>query len=151
MLHSKIYSYGSTTPLSVLVTFTASIKSSTVSTTTQLHVVKGTTGNLLSYNTAQKLGLIVISVNSATVTDKPENSPESLKEEFKSLFGGAGKVRNTTVKLHVDPEVTPQTLQLHRRIPFHVRDTVELERLEKLDIIEKVDGPIPSITPIVVM
>ena len=35
--HSKIYSYGSATPLSVLGTFTASIKSSTASTVTQLH------------------------------------------------------------------------------------------------------------------
>ena len=96
--HSKIYSYGSVTPLSVLGTFTASIKYSAVSTTTQLHVLKGTTENLLSYNTAQKLRLIMISVNTATVADKPDNSPESLKEEFKSLFEGVAKVRNKTIK-----------------------------------------------------
>ena len=43
-------------------------------------------------------------------------------------------------------------VQPHRRIPFHVRKQVEaeLERLEKLDIIEKVEGPTPWVSPIVV-
>jgi hypothetical protein len=40
--------------------------------------------------------------------------------------------------------------QPHRRIPFHLRKKVEdeLKRLEKLDIIEKVDGPTPWVSPI---
>ena len=44
-------------------------------------------------------------------------------------------------------------MQRHRRIPFHVRKKVEDEllRLEKLDIIEKVEGPTPWISPIVVV
>ena len=83
---------------------------------------------------------IMISVN--TASDRGKNSPESLKEEFKSLFGGIGKVRNKTVKLHIDPNATPGQ-QPHRRIPFHVREDVEkeLERFERLDIIEKMMGP----------
>ena len=149
---NKIYLYGSVDPLLVLGTFTTSIKSNTITTTIELHVVKGTTGNLLSYNTAQKLGLIVMSVNTATVAEKTENSPDSLKEEFKSLFGGVGKVPNKMVKLHVDPEVIPRQ-QPHCRIPFRVQDAVEkeLERLEELDIIEQVGGPTPWISPIVVV
>lgn len=39
--HSKIYSYGSDTPLPLLGTLSTTIKSSSNSTTTQLHVVKG--------------------------------------------------------------------------------------------------------------
>jgi hypothetical protein len=56
------------------------------------------------------------------------------------------------IKLHIDPQVKPKQ-QPHRRIPFHVRKDVEkeLERLEKLDIIEKVDGPTPWVSPIVVV
>ena len=75
-----------------------------------------------------------------------------MKEEFKSLFGGIGKVPNKEVKLHIDPDVSPRQ-QPHRRISFHVREDVEkeLERLEKLDIIEKVEGPTPWISPIVVV
>ena len=150
--HNKIYSYGSATPLPLLGTFTTSIKSSSINSITQLHVVKGNTGNLLSYNTAQKLGLIRISINTTTVMDSNKNSPEFLQEEFKSLFGGVGKVPNKAVKLHIDPDIIPRQ-QPHRRIPFHVREDVEkeLERLEKLDIIEKVDGPTPQISPIVVV
>ena len=39
-----------------------------------------------------------------------------------------------------------------RMIPFHMREKVEneLERLEKLDIVEKVDGPTDWASPIVV-
>ena len=111
--------------------------------------MKGNTGNLLSYNTAQKLGLIRISVNTTTVTDGNTNSPEFLEEEFKSLFGGVG---NKVVKLHIDPDVTPRQ-QPHRRIPFHVREDFEkeLQRLARLDIIGKVDGPTPWISRIVVV
>ncbi|CAH3140167.1 unnamed protein product, partial [Porites evermanni] len=124
--HSKIYSYGSDTPLPLLGTLSTTIKSSSNSTTTQLHVVKGNTGDLLSYNTAQKLGLITISVNTTTVTDVNKDSPESLQEEFECLCGGIGRLRNKIVKLHVDPDITPRQ-QPHRRIPFHVRGDVEKE------------------------
>ena len=56
------------------------------------------------------------------------------------------------VKVHVDPDVTRRQ-QPHRRIPFHVGGDIEkeLERLERLDIIEKVEGPTPWISPIVVV
>ena len=150
--HSKIYSYGSDTPLRLLGTLSTTIKSSSNSTTTQLHVVKGNMGNLLSYNTAQKLGLITISVNTTTVTDVNKDSPESLQEEFECLCGGIGRLRNKIVKLHVDPDITPRQ-QPQRRIPFHVRGDVEkeLERLERLNIIETFESPTPWISPIVVV
>ena len=139
------------TPLPLLGTPLTTIKSGSNSTTTQLYVVKGNMGNLLSYNTAQKLGLITISVNTTTVTDVNKNSPESLQEEFECLFGGIGRLRNKIVKLRVDPDITPRQ-QPHRRMPFHVRGDVEkeLERLERLDIIERVEGPTLWISPIVV-
>ena len=73
--HSKIYSYGSDTPLPLVGTLSTTIKSSSNSTTTQLHIVKGNMGNLLHYNTAQKLGLITISVNTTTVTYVNKKQP----------------------------------------------------------------------------
>ena len=149
--HSKIYSYGFDTPLSLLGKLSTTIKSCSNSTTTQLHVVKGNMGNLLSYNTAQKLGLITISVHTTTVTDVNKNSPESLQEEFECLFGGKERLRNKIVKLHDDPDITPRQ-QPHRSIPFHARGDIEkeLERLQRLDVIERVEGPTPWISPIVV-
>ena len=48
--------------------------------------------------------------------------------------------------------MTPRK-QLHRQIPFLVREDAEkeLERLEKLDIIEKVEGPTPWVVLIVIV
>ena len=111
--HTKIYSYGCETPLPLLGTFTATVKSRNASISARLLVVKGRNGNLLSYHTAQKLGLITVSVNTATTTDRDTNNPEFLIEEFKSLFGGIGKVPNKEVKLHIDPDVTPDIACSH--------------------------------------
>ena len=68
------------------------------------------------------------------------------------MFEGIGKVKGRLIKLHIDPQVKPKQ-KPHRRIPFHVRKDVEkeLERSEKLDIIEKVYGPTPWVSPIVVV
>ena len=63
-----------------------------------------------------------------------------------------GKIDGGTVRLHIDTSVQP-IAQRHRCIPFHTRKDVEaeLERLEKLDVIEKVTGPTPWISPVVVV
>jgi len=67
---TKIYAYGSETPLPLLGTFNATVKSSYASTSAQLLVVQRENGNVLSYHTAQKLGLIAVSVNIATIADR---------------------------------------------------------------------------------
>lgn len=72
-------------------------------------------------------------------------------EEYQDLFNGIGKLKNKTVKLHINKAVRPVALR-HRRIPFHLRDKVEAEikRLIDADIIEKVeDQSTPWISPIV--
>ena len=150
--HTKIYSYGSKAPLPLLGTFSATVTFSIISTNPQLQVVKGNMANLLSYNSAQKLSVVTKSVNTATVTALNNSSPEVLQEEFRCLFGCIGKIRNKMVKLHVDPDVTPKK-KPHRRIPFYVRGDVEkeFERLERLDIIEKVKSSTPWISAIVVV
>ena len=82
-----------------------------------LHVVKGSSGNLLGYDIAQRLALPKI-VNQVG-TDK--TSPHYLMSgEFEKLFGGIAKVKGKVVKLHIDPDVQPKQ-QPHRQIPFHVQ------------------------------
>ena len=144
----QIYSYGSSSPLPLLGAIKAKIAAKSNSISATLHVVKGHSGNLLGYDTAQKLGLVKI-VNQVTVKTSSQYLADG---EFKDLFGGIGKVRGKLVKLHIDPDVQPKQ-QPHRRIPFHVRKDVEreLERLESLDIIERVTGPTPWVSPIVVV
>ena len=52
-------------------------------------------------------------------------------------------------KIHVDPEVLP-VAQNTRRVPFSLREKLELKlkELQEADIIEKVEGPTPSVSPV---
>jgi hypothetical protein len=63
-----------------------------------------------------------------------------------------GKLKNFQLKLHIDEDVVP-VAQSVRRIPYSVRKKVEdkISELENLDIIEKVAGPTPWVSPIVVV
>ena len=63
-----------------------------------------------------------------------------------------GKYRGEPARIHVDESVKP-VAQPHRRVPFHVRKQVEekLKQLENDDIIERVEGPTPWVSPIVVV
>ena len=60
-------------------------------------------------------------------------------------------MKDTKVKLHIDSNVQP-VKQAHRRVPFHVRKQVEdeINNLEQQGIIERVVGPTPWVSPIVV-
>jgi hypothetical protein len=60
-------------------------------------------------------------------------------------------LKDKQIKFHIDENVVPSS-QPARRIPFHVREQVEqeLNRLEELDVIEKVDGPTPWVSNLVV-
>ena len=71
--------------------------------------------------------------------------------EYSEIFNGIGKLKDFQVKIHTDESVKP-VVQPHIRILLHIRKLVESElaRLEKLDIIERVDGPTPWVSPIVV-
>lgn len=59
-------------------------------------------------------------------------------------------MKNIQITLHINPTVPP-VAQPHRRIPYHLRAAVEkqIKQLLKLDVIEKVDGPTPWVSPIV--
>lgn len=75
-----------------------------------------------------------------------------MKKEFPKLFGKIGKLKNFQVKLNISKDVKP-VAQQHRCIPFQLRKALEneLTRLEQLDIIEKVTGPTPWVSPIVIV
>jgi uncharacterized protein YicC (UPF0701 family) len=102
------------------------------------YVAKGTGGNLLDCQTAEQLGILKITINTAVSSYNAR-----IEDEFPNLFGCIGKIKNTQVQLHIDTDVTYT----------HIRKDVEkeLQRLEDLDIIEQVDGPTPWVSPIVVV
>ena len=140
----QIYAYGATTPLSVKGFFYIQhqIQGQTKAT---IYVVENDFGNLLSGTTAENLNVIQYAFTA--------NTPTKIANEYLSLFDNeAGKIEGINVKLHIDDSVKP-VVQRHRHIPFHVRKDVkrELERLEILDIIEKVNGIPPWVSPTVIV
>ena len=68
------------------------------------------------------------------------------------MFDGLGKLKDTVVTLHINPDVTPVAQRL-RRTPFQMRERVEskLAELVASDIIEPVNGPTPWVNPIIIV
>ena len=144
---TKIFPYDSQVSLKILGKFETVIETHERVTCAEFYVVRKNTkagGSLICYKTAHELGLITV-VNRVLNTDSPIN-------KYKDVFSGIGKMRNYQVKLHIDKTVKP-VAQAHRRIPFHVRKQVEskLKEMENDDIIERVEGPTPWVSPIVVV
>ena len=148
---TTIYASGTKEPLHVLGQFTTDVTYKDTVTTATFHVVqpkpnaKG--GNLLGAGTAEKLRIMsfAFATSVRTVAD-------TLCDENPALFQGIGKMKDVKVTLYEDNSVSP-VAQPQRRIPYHMRKKVEeeLQRLEDLDIIERVDGPTPWVSPIVVV
>ncbi|VDI15600.1 Hypothetical predicted protein, partial [Mytilus galloprovincialis] len=141
---TKVFAYGSDKNLKLMGKFHATIETDHKITTAPVYVMKGRYGNLLCYDTSVDLSIVPVI---SSVADKHE----ILCNKYSDVFNGIGKLKDEKVKIHIDGSVKP-VIQPHRRIPFHIRKQVEaeLEKLEKQDIIEKVDGPTPWVSPIVV-
>ncbi|KAJ8037836.1 Ketimine reductase mu-crystallin [Holothuria leucospilota] len=141
--------YASKSSLPVSGSFEVEAESAHKNAFATLHVVPGASGALLSYQTANELGLIQL-INAATLSTS--NVSNNLVGKYPNLFSGIGKLKNHMVKVHIDQSVQP-VAQPHRRIPFKTRKKAEAELkvLEENDIIEKVDGPTPWVSPIVVV
>ena len=135
------------TSLPLLGSFNAQIESDKKSTRADFYVAQGSSGSLLSWETSKELQLIDI-----VREIKSESASQRLVEEYSDLFNGLGKLKNVEVKLHIDKTVVP-IAQPYRRIPFHIRKQVEeqLKADEAKGVIERVEGPTPWISPIVVV
>ena len=149
---SKIqdFAYCSPTQLPILGKFEATLQSSLKITVSEVHVIPGNHGCLLSYQSATTLGLIQVKVH--RVEEQPKSKHENLINEFAHIFAGIRELKDFEVKLHIDPSVPP-VAQPGRRIPFHMRKKVSdaLEKLEQQGIIDKVQGPTPFASPLVVI
>ena len=99
---------------------------------------------LLGLDTSEKLSLIkhIMAIDTEL--------PESLAE-FEDCFGELGclpEVHHINLKLNVIPVVHPP-----RRIPYALRDKLrdQLQRMEKLDIIEKISEPTDWVNSLVIV
>ena len=129
--------------------FEATVSFKDVQQVSTIHVVRGSHGSLLSYGTAVTLGILDMH---AYHIDDTTPIQERLSRQYPNLFSGIGRLKDVKVKLHINTAVNPVAQQA-RRIPFHLRKKVEkeLEQLERQGIIEKVDGPTPWVSPLVVI
>ncbi|XP_063400348.1 uncharacterized protein K02A2.6-like [Mytilus trossulus] len=140
---TKVFAYGSDKNLKLMGKFHATIETDHKIKTAPVYAMKGRYGNLLCYDTSVDLSIVPVI---SAVADKHE----ILCNKYSDVFNGIGKLKDEKVEIHIDGSIRP-VIQPHRRIPFHIRKQVEaeLEKLEKQDIIEKVDGPTPWVSPIV--
>lgn len=139
---TKAFAYGSSEPLSLAGVFTADVAHGSHVIRTRIYVTPGGHGMLLSSRTSESLQLVAfaLSVHQWNV--------EELLAQFSSLFDGIGCLKDRMIKLHIDDSVQPVALR-HRSVAFHLQPKVEAElvKLELADIIERVDGPTPWVSP----
>ena len=145
----RLFAYGSGQQLPVLGKFSATLSLKDKRITSLIHVLEGNHGSLLSYQSATDLGILDMHLNHVA---SKKSVHEGLCQTHPDLFRGIGKLKGVEVKLHINPSVPP-VAQPARRIPFHLRKKVEqeLHKLEQQDIIERVEGPTPWVSPLVVI
>ena len=98
----------------------------------------------MSYQTAVQLQII------PTICALSPNGYTDLCNKYHQVFHGLRKLKDREIKFHINENVVPVG-QSPRCIPFHLRDqATELKRLEKMDVNEKVEGPTPWVSKLVV-
>ena len=142
-----LFVYGSATQLKVIGCFQSPISINDVQYISTFHILEGDHGSLLRYTIAAKLGILQLQVNHLKIS-----SYDHLLKQYPTVFKGIGNLSGVEVMLHIDPEISP-VAQKARQIPFHLHKKVEQEllTLEQQNIIEKVDGPTPWVSPLVVI
>lgn len=74
-------------------------------------VVRGSNGVLLSYDTSCDMQLVQITQNVQTKS--------KFEDKYPNIYNGIGKLKNKTLKLHINQDVKP-VAQSNRRTPFHL-------------------------------
>ena len=113
-----------------------------------IYVVEGLTQPLLGRPTIEKLQILQIN---AVICCKGE-IPSYLRE-FTSTFTGLGKMVGPPFKIQLHEGATPWAITAPRRIPYGLMDKVkaELQRMENLGVIQKVEEPTDWCHPIVIV
>ena len=78
-------------------------------------VDKGPGRPLLGKNTAEKLGVLRVGPDVCSLTT--EGSHADVREKYREVFTGVGKLKDFQLKLHIKGDATP-VAQLVRRLPF---------------------------------
>ena len=78
------------------------------------------------------------------------NTNNSILDSYLELFRGVGKLKDYTVKLHIDSSVKPVAQKFHRA-PFHLRKDIDAQIKDDADagMIGKSEGPTSWVSPVV--
>ena len=151
LLHTntRIFAYGSTSPLPLKGMFVAKLSCNNASVLSNIYVLhKHKCGNLLSKDSCMKLNLLKFNDEVANNTTEIFDSAEKLAGMLSQINTvldrfpeGIGKLKNYELHLHVDPNVKP-VAQRRRPVPLSEREFVSEQTAELLknDIIEEVTG-----------
>ena len=149
--NNRVYAYDSHNPLQVVgcCDVNMSVNGGGRVNTAKVLVVKGDHAALLGRKTAEHLGVLRVGL-AENVYTTDVLTKEKLREMYRQMFSGLGKLKNYQLELKIDESVTP-VAQPIRLIPFSRREKVEekLRELEDMDVIEKVDGPTKWMNPLV--
>lgn len=99
---TKLFPYGSNTPISTLGEFKTHVKCRDGNRAVKFIVTKGNNGNLMSYKTAVLLGLIAQIGN----VDQIDKDTQKYAKRYKNLFSNKiGTLKNYQIKLHIKDSV----------------------------------------------
>ena len=107
---TKIFAYGSDKPLPLKGQFQAALESDKQFTNSVIHVVEGSSGNLLSAKTAQDLGLIQL-VNKVTQADTQETEVDKTKREATESTNTGNRKQPLSKSASSLPKCTDQNIQ----------------------------------------
>ena len=144
--------FTSTTPVPLKGKFQATLEAKHQFHVATIYVTADDGGCLLSATTAQKLGLVRLNLHTLQpsktqanqwteleLSDSQDSQIKEILRQHKPVFNGMGNLKGKQITLCIDKDVKPLAQQI-QRIPFHIREKVEMElqKLETQDIIEKV-------------
>ena len=154
----RLFAYGGERPLDLVGEMEVVFACNKRSVRTVLYILRGKSATLLGLETASELGVLCIrqsgvmgsSSGIGTVGAGDRSIEDVLMEKYPASFVGVGKLKGQTVSLHIDESINP-VAQPVRRIPFGHRELAEkkLKQLVADDIVERVEGPTPWVSPLV--
>ena len=134
---SKVLHGPNRQPLNTLGSATVSLAHKDKSTTQEVFVIPQLTHNLLGLPAITALELV-------TKVDAIQSGTSIIQEKFPSLFNGLG-LMSDEYEIRLKPNAKPHALFTARHVPILLREKVqtELQRMQSLGVITKVDCPTP--------
>jgi len=120
----------------------------------KFYIFNGTVTTLLCKSTSEQLGVLRVGPVGEGVhfasSDLASGDGQSWLDMFPGCFAGVGLLKDLQVSLHIDPNAKP-VAQPVRSMLFGHRNKAKakIDELLAADIIDRVEGPTPWVSPIV--